>query len=123
MTDVKAVIAITALSLLTACSHVAQKPVSLPPAVAKGQTSTGIPGCDAYLNNYLACHEAAGIYDRGLLQTHYQTMRETLLQEASDPSVRPYLADRCAGLTRQLNDALQGRSCTPQNTVKPVTQH
>ena len=39
------------------------------------------------------------------------------MQEASDPGVRPYLADRCMGLARQLQDNLQGRSCTPSNVA------
>ncbi|HUA81334.1 MAG TPA: hypothetical protein VL997_13230 [Dyella sp.] len=123
MTDVKSVIAITAVLLLTACSHAVRKPAPAPSTTAKPPVSTGIPACDAYLNSYLACHEAAGIYDRDSLQTHYQAMRDTLLQEANDPGVRPYLAHRCAGLTQQLGDALQGRSCTPQSTAKPVTPH
>lgn len=98
---------------LFGCSHAVKKPV--PPPTSSAAAHTGIPACDAYLNSYLACHSAAGTYPADALQTHYQAMRDTLLQEASDPGVRPYLANRCQGLTQQLRDALQGRSCTPKN--------
>jgi hypothetical protein len=106
--------------LLSGCGHALRK---TPPGIspAKTEASTGIPACDSYLNNYLACHRAAGIYTANVLQTHYQSMRDTLLQEAGDPRVRPYLANRCLGLSQQLRDALQGRSCTPAHTSNPTT--
>ena len=100
--------------LLAGCGQAVRKP----PATGPGQAAaTGIPTCDNYLSNYLACHRAAGIYSPDSLATHYQAMRDTLLQEASDPRVRPYLANRCAGLAHQLHDALQGRACTPPATT------
>jgi hypothetical protein len=95
--------------LLSGCSHAVKKPA---PAIAPStQAVTGIPACDAYLNSYLACHRVAGTYQPDVLQTHYQEMRDTLLQESADQRVRPYLANRCMGLSQQLHDALQGRSC------------
>lgn len=123
LTYIKRVIAITAILLLMACSHAVRKPALPANATAKNPALTSVPACDTYLDNYLACHEAAGIYDRGTLQDHYQTMRDTLLQEANDPNVRPYLANRCLGLTQQLRDTLQDRSCTPQSAAKAVAQH
>lgn len=105
--------------LLFGCSHAIKKPVSTtPPAEA----ATGVPACDAYLNEYLACHRAAGTYPPDALQGHYQAMRDTLLQEASDPQVRPYLANRCQGLAQQLHDTLQGRTCSAP-TAAPPTAH
>lgn len=97
---------------LFGCGHTVKKPI--PPATPSTPAITGIAPCDAYLNTYLTCHRAAGTYPAEMLQTHYQAMRDTLLQEASDPGVRPYLASRCQGLTQQLHDALQGRACTDQ---------
>ena len=102
--------------ILSGCSHAVKKPV---PSIAPNtQAITGIPSCDAYLNNYLACHRAAGIYQSDVLQTHYQEMRDTLLQEAGDQRVRPYLANRCMGLSQQLHDALQGRTCGTDAAVR-----
>lgn len=103
--------------LLAGCNHAVKKPV--PSITPSTQTITGIPACDAYLNNYLACHRTAGIYQPDALQTHYQEMRDTLLQEAGDQRVRPYLANRCMGLSQQLHDALQGRACS----TNPATSH
>ena len=97
---------------LFGCSHAVKKPI--PPATSGTPAITGITACDAYLGTYLACHRTVGTYPADTLQTHYQAMRDTLLQEAGDPGVRPYLANRCQGLTQQLHDALQGRACTDQ---------
>lgn len=94
--------------LLSGCGQAVKKPPAPPVQAA----ATGVPACDDYLNSYLACHSAAGIYPTQTLQTHYQAMRDSLLQEAGDPRTRPYLANRCLGLAQQLHDALQGRSCT-----------
>jgi hypothetical protein len=107
---------------LGGCSQATHPPV-LPPAPPRPIPMTGIASCDAYLNSYLACHRAAGIYGPDALQTHYQAMRASLLQDANDPRVRPYLAYRCAGLTDQLNAALKGRSCTTQSTNSNATPH
>lgn len=99
--------------LLAGCNHAVRPSRHLPASSAV--TQTGIPACDSYLDHYLACHRAADIYAPDKLQSQYQAMRGTLLQEAADPKVRPYLAYRCMGLTRQLNAALKGRSCAPEN--------
>jgi len=96
--------------LITGCSQGVHKPQ--PAVSAKKNALTGIAACDSYLDSYLACHRAAGTYPENTLQTHFQTMRDTLLQEAGDPSVRPYLANRCLVLTQQLQASLQGRTCT-----------
>jgi hypothetical protein len=108
--------------LLFGCSHSVKKPA--PPATSGASASTGIAACDAYLGTYLACHRAAGTYPADTLQTHYQAMRDTLLQEAGDPGVRPYLASRCQGMAQQLRDALQGRPCTAvQVSGSTATSH
>jgi hypothetical protein len=109
--------------LLFGCSHSVKKPV--PPATSGISAATGIAACDTYLNTYLACHRTAGTYPPDALQTHYQAMRDTLLQEAGDPGVRPYLASRCQGLSQQLRDALQGRPCaaTAQVSGGTATSH
>lgn len=105
---------LAAVALLVAgCGQGVRKPH--PTAPSQKAALTGIPACDSYLDSYLACHRAAGTYTPDTLQTHYQAMRDTLLQEANDPGVRPYLANRCMGLTQQLQASLQGRACTPLN--------
>jgi len=105
--------------LLLGCSHSVRKPALQPPAV---EAITGVPACDAYLGEYLACHRAAGTYPADALQGHYQAMRDTLVQEAADPQVRPYLAHRCQGLVQQLRDTLQGRACAPPAAGAPPTR-
>ncbi|RDS84988.1 hypothetical protein DWU98_03350 [Dyella monticola] len=100
---------------LFGCNHATRKP--LPAVVAPTSSVTGIAACDSYLDTYLACHRAAGTYPADALQTHYQSMRDTLLQEASDPGVRPYLANRCLGLAQQLRDSLHGHSCAPPTST------
>lgn len=109
--------------LLFGCSQPVKKPV--PPATSGVSAATGIAACDTYLNTYLACHRAAGTYPPDALQSHYQAMRDTLLQEAGDPGVRPYLASRCQGLSQQLRDTLQGRPCaaTAQASGGTATSH
>jgi hypothetical protein len=104
-------IALALILLLMAGCHAVKKTAPAPSAGTA--TTTGIPACDSYLAHYEACHGAAGIYPAATLQAHYQAMRDTLLQEAGDPHVRPYLAARCQGLAQQMRDTLQGRSCTP----------
>ncbi|GLQ87587.1 hypothetical protein [Dyella flagellata] len=109
--------AVAALGLLLAgCSQGVKKPQTANLG-ANAEAVTGIPACDSYLSSYLACHRAAGTYPADALQTHYQAIRDTLLQQANDPSVRPYLANRCMGLAQQMHDALQGRTCTSQNAA------
>jgi hypothetical protein len=66
------------------------------------------------LNSYLTCHRASGTYSDATLQTHYQAMMQSLQHDANDPLVRPYLSDRCMGLTQQMTAALNGRSCSTQ---------
>jgi hypothetical protein len=106
--------------LLAGCSHAARKVTlpSPPPA-----PTTGISPCDAYLDSYLACHRAAGLYTPDTLQAHYQAMRSSLLQEANDPRTRPYLANRCMGLKAQLSAALNGRSCNTPTPGSKTTPH
>lgn len=117
----KAMILIPGLFLF-GCGHAVKKPV-IPPAPPKTETVTGIPACDTYLARYLACHRAAGTYPTDTLQTHYQVMHDTLLQEAGDPGVRPYLANRCQGLSQQLQDRLQGRPCVSPAALGTPTSH
>jgi hypothetical protein len=107
--------------LLTGCGHATRK-VTLPSAQSiQPAPITGISPCDVYLNNYLACHRTAGIYTPDTLQAHYQAMRASLVQDASDPRTRPYLANRCIGLQAQMSAALKGRSCSPQTAVNGST--
>jgi hypothetical protein len=80
---------------------------------------TGIASCDDYLSSYLACHRAAAIYPPDQLSAHYQTMRTSLLRDSTDPGSRPQLAARCAALTAQLREVLQGKPCT----VKTAPNH
>lgn len=110
------VMTMAAFGLLAAgCSQGVRKPQ---PAVPAQKTAlTGIPVCDRYLDSYLACHRAAATYPQSSLQTHYQAMRDTLLQEAGDPRVRPYLANRCVVLAQELQASLQGRSCASAATT------
>ncbi len=109
--------------LLGGCSHAArrQTPPQTPPA--HPVATTGIAACDAYLDDYLACHRVAGIYGSDAVQTHYQAMRASLLQDANDPYVRPYLANRCAGLTQQLATVLKGRACVTPPTSTNAAPH
>jgi hypothetical protein len=109
--------------LLGGCSHAVRKEIPPPAPPARQAPLIGIASCDAYLDSYVACHRTAGIYDPSTLQTHYQAMRASLLQDASDPHERPYLANRCIGLTQQLNAALKGRSCTTPSTHNGPASH
>jgi hypothetical protein len=108
-TDIAKTIALASTLFLFGCSHAVKKPAPR----AATEAMTGIPACDSYLDSYVACHRAAGIYPPETLSAHYQVMRDTLLQESSDPHVRPYLANRCQSLSQQLRDTLQSRSCSP----------
>ncbi|GLQ96282.1 hypothetical protein [Dyella mobilis] len=106
------------LGLLGGCSHAVRKEAPPPPVPL---VDIGVPACNAYLNSYLACHRAAHILPPSSLESHYQAMLASLRQSAADPQVRPYLANRCIGLTQQLNAALQGRSCSPASGVAAPT--
>ncbi|RUL69603.1 hypothetical protein [Dyella choica] len=110
-TDLGVVAAAAFGLLLGGCGQAVKRPQAAGPT-PKNEVVTGIPACDSYLASYLACHRAAGTFPQEALQTHYQAMRDTLLQEANDPGVRPYLANRCVGLAQQLRDTLQGHACT-----------
>lgn len=110
--------------LLGGCSHAARKTTTPPSPPPHQAAIIGIPACDAYLNSYLTCHRAAGIYDSdAALQTHYQAMMQSLQHDAHDPLVRPYLNDRCLGLTQQMAAALNGRSCSTQAAANNAAQH
>lgn len=76
-------------------------------------TSTGIPACDDYLASYKGCHAAAGIYAPDTIDKHYREMRDTLLKESRDPSMRSTLAARCVSLAKLLKKALHGKPCEP----------
>lgn len=100
--------------LLAACA--APRPHA--PATPPVAPITGVPDCDHYLTSYVACHRTAGIFPADQLQTHEQSMRQSLLEAAADPGTRPYLAARCRVLATQLEHALHGRACgsTPNTT-------
>jgi hypothetical protein len=112
------------LTLLGGCSHAARKEVPPPPTVRPQTVDIGIPACNAYLNDYLACHRAAHIFSPDTLQSHYQAMLSSLQQSAADPQVRPYLAGRCVVLRQQLEMAVTGQSCTAStgNPTPPAGQ-
>jgi len=90
-----------------------------PTATSNGQLPpapdgmVGVPACDQYLSTYQACHRAAGIFAPGQIEAHYELMRGTLLRDARDPVKRATLDQRCRALSRQLQQALHGKSCYP----------
>ena len=92
--------------LLAGCTTTRPTRPTAPPAPA---TVTGVPSCDAYLAGYLAGHRAAAVFPADQLQAHYQSMRDSLLQAASDPQTRPYLDARCRLLSSQLSQSPPGR--------------
>jgi hypothetical protein len=122
LTDVSRLSCLVWGLLVSGCNHAARREAPPAPAPSRQAAITGIPSCDTYLGSYLACHRIAGVYDANTLQTRYQAMRVSLLQDANDPHVRPYLAHRCLGLTQELNAVLQGRPCTAPATP-PVAPH
>jgi len=75
--------------------------------------STGIPACDDYLASYMSCHAAANVYTPDQLQSRYQDMRTSLLQDSVDPAKRPLMGARCTALAKQMREALKGKSCAP----------
>jgi hypothetical protein len=76
-------------------------------------SSTGIPACDDFLSSYVSCHAVAGVYPPDQIQSRYNDMRTSLLQDSVDPNARPQLGARCTALAQQLHAALQGKSCAP----------
>lgn len=91
------------------------------PAPAGAAESTGIPACDDYLSSYVACHRTAGIYTPDQIEGHYETMRDSLLRDSQDPSIRPQLGARCTSLAQTLRQALHGKSCGATTQAAPAT--
>ncbi len=85
-------------------SHTAASTPKLP-------DKTGIPACDDYLASYKACHRAAHIFPADTIQSHYETMRTTLLEQSRDPKQREILPARCRSLNKLMREALHGKSC------------
>ena len=86
-------------------------------------TSTGIPSCDDYLASYMSCHAAAGVYSPDQLQSRYQEMRTSLLQDSVDPTKRPLMGARCTSLAKQMRDTLQGKACVPISPAGSTSGH
>lgn len=109
-----ALLALGGSLILSACASTPGHGAGATPAGTPAVTvaaSTGIASCDDYLSSYLACHRAAHIYPPGQLDSRYQNMRDSLLQQAQDPAVRPQLGERCKQLTAQLQTTLAGKPC------------
>jgi len=86
--------------------------------------NTGIQACDDYLASYMACHQAAGIYAPDQIEGRYEAMRDSLLKDSLDPTIRPQLERRCTSLASQLHQALHGKACaaspaTATTSAKP----
>jgi hypothetical protein len=82
------------------------------PETSPGQpTKTGIAACDDYLASYVACHRAAGIYAPDQIESRYDQMRHSLIEDSQDPDMRPQLGTRCVALANQLHQVLHGKSC------------
>ncbi len=97
--------------LLSACAGTPHQPAVATPSATPAAASIGIPACDDYLASYQACHRAAGIYPSDQLESRYQAMRDSLQQQAADPSVRPELDQRCRKLADEQRAALNGKPC------------
>ncbi|HEX7815700.1 hypothetical protein [Dyella sp.] len=80
-------------------------------ATVTDSTRTGIPACDSYLDSYVACHRAAGIFSDEQIQSRYDQMRRSLIEDANDPDMRSQLGSRCAALSSELRNVLKGKSC------------
>ena len=104
--------------LLASCAHQPVAVTSGPSATPR--SVTGIASCDGYLASYVSCHRAAGIFPADQLPAHYQAMRDSLLLDSQNPSVRPEMAQRCVVLATQLQQALHGKSCT---TARALPSH
>jgi hypothetical protein len=113
MQYVTTILLLTMAGCVKAPSHGDAAHLSKPPMAI-----TGIAACDSYLDSYLACHRAAAVYSPAELPVRYQTMRDSLLRDSTDPNVRPFLNGRCLGLARGLKMSLKGRSCDP--TITPA---
>lgn len=85
--------------------------------------STGIPACDDYLASYMSCHAAAGVYPPDQLQSRYQDMRTSLLQDSVDPDKRPLMGARCTALAKQMRETLKGKSCAPVSPASNASAH
>lgn len=85
--------------------------------------STGIPACDDYLASYMSCHAAAGVYAPDQLQSRYQDMRTSLLQDSVDPAKRPLMGARCTALAKQMRETLKGKSCAPVSPASNASAH
>lgn len=73
--------------------------------------NTGVQACDDYLASYMACHQAAGIYAPDQIEGRYEAMRNSLLKDSLDPTIRPQLERRCTSLASQPHQALHGKAC------------
>ncbi|HEY9131529.1 MAG TPA: hypothetical protein VIM98_07200 [Dyella sp.] len=87
------------------------------PSQAVQADKTGIPSCDDYLASYVACHRAAAIYSPDQIESRYEQMRRSLLDDAQDPDMRPQLSTRCAALSNQLRQVLAGKPCSSASTA------
>lgn len=108
-------LAATAGWLLASCAHQPAAPVPAPSTAPSNLT--GIAACDHYLATYVTCHRAAAIFPADQLATRYRTMHDSLLHDSQNPAVRPEMAQRCAVLSTQLQQALHGKSCTMGNAL------
>jgi hypothetical protein len=101
--------------LLAGCAggHGRPAQAAAPPAAPAPDDAprTGIAACDGYLASYRACHLAARIFPPGQVDARYRGMRDSLLESARDPRVRPLLEQRCHLLARQQQEALHGARC------------
>jgi hypothetical protein len=92
------------------------KPRPTAPAQSEASSSlpakTGIAACDDYLASYVACHRAAGIYAPDQIESRYDQMRHSLIEDSQDPDMRPQLGTRCVALANQLHQVLHGKSCS-----------
>lgn len=102
-------------------SSVASKPRPATPAQPETSsglpTTTGIAACDDYLASYVACHRAADIYAPDQIESRYDQMRHSLIEDSQDPDMRPQLSTRCVALANQLHQALHGKSCDGGKTA------
>lgn len=105
--------------LLAACATNRPRHPATPPASA---AITGVPSCDAYLADYVAGHSAAAVFPANQLQAHYLAMRDSLLQAARDPQIRPYLDARCRLLSSQLSQSPPQGSPPGTAAVVPGTR-
>lgn len=105
----------TATATTSARSSAATKPRPTTPAQPETSSNlpakTGIAACDDYLASYVACHQAAGIYAPDQIETRYDQMRHSLIEDSQDPDMRPQLGTRCVALANQLHQVLHGKSC------------